>query len=142
MMKMSLIRIPASLALCLLNFCALAPRANAAGTGSAEIGDYVWKDLNQNGIQETGEPGIPGVTVTLTNAFGSPVTTTTDANGLYHFLNLPPGTYTVTVATPSGLLPSPLVADNPTLDSNGSGAIVTLPRGVYADKTIDFFNRT
>jgi len=30
------------------------------------IGDFVWKDLNGNGVQDAGEPGLPGVTVTLT----------------------------------------------------------------------------
>ena len=34
------------------------------------IGDFVWNDTNGNGIQDAGEPGISGVTVTLsgTNA--------------------------------------------------------------------------
>ena len=27
------------------------------------IGDYVWKDLNGDGIQDSDEPGIPCVTV-------------------------------------------------------------------------------
>jgi hypothetical protein len=138
-MKNSLMRIPATIALCLLNFCVLAPTANAAGTAPGEIGDYVWKDLNQNGIQDPGEPGIPGVTVTLTESFGIPVTTTTDANGLYHFRDLGPGNYTVTVATPSGLIASPtLVAADRAVDSNESGTIVTLQRGAYVNTTIDF----
>ena len=138
-MKTSLIRIPASIALCLLNFCVLAPKANASGTAPGEIGDYVWMDLNQNGIQDPGEPGIPGVTVTLTDSIGISVTTTTDANGLYFFRDLGPGTYTVTVATPSGLIASPtLVEANRAVDSNGSGTIVTLQRGAYVNTTIDF----
>ncbi|SDM68334.1 hypothetical protein SAMN05660860_03009, partial [Geoalkalibacter ferrihydriticus] len=29
------------------------------------IGDFVWNDLNQNGLQDAGEPGISGVTVNL-----------------------------------------------------------------------------
>ncbi|MCK1234272.1 MSCRAMM family adhesin SdrC, partial [Streptococcus uberis] len=28
------------------------------------IGDTVWEDTNKDGIQDAGEPGIPGVTVT------------------------------------------------------------------------------
>ena len=27
------------------------------------IGDFVWHDLNRNGLQDSGEPGIDGVTV-------------------------------------------------------------------------------
>ena len=139
MMKMSLIRIPASLALCLLNFCALAPRANAAFILPGVIGDYVWKDLNQNGIQDTGEPGIPGITVTLTKPTGFTVTATTDATGFYLFTNLGTGNHTVAVATPSGLVPSPsLVGADRTVDSNGSVATVTITSAQWVDHTNDF----
>ncbi len=31
----------------------------------AAIGDRVWFDTNRNGIQDAGETGVPGVTVTL-----------------------------------------------------------------------------
>jgi protocatechuate 3,4-dioxygenase beta subunit len=63
----------------------------------SSIGDFVWNDLNNNGIQDAGEPGIPGVTVTLYAADGTTVigTTTTDALGKYQFSNLPAGTYIV-----------------------------------------------
>jgi protocatechuate 3,4-dioxygenase beta subunit len=67
---------------------------NPANTNS--IGDKVWNDLNKDGIQDPNEPGVPGVTVTLYDAAGNPVaTTTTDANGNYLFPNLPNGDYTV-----------------------------------------------
>jgi len=62
----------------------------------ASIGDFVWRDLNGNGIQDSGEPGVQGVTVTLYNAAGNAVaTTTTDVNGAYVFTGVAPGTYTV-----------------------------------------------
>ena len=32
------------------------------------LGDYVWEDVNANGVQDPTEPGIPGVTITLTGA--------------------------------------------------------------------------
>jgi hypothetical protein len=35
-------------------------------TGKSSVGDLVWKDLNCNGVQNTGEPGIAGVMVTIT----------------------------------------------------------------------------
>ena len=35
-----------------------------------EIGDYVWQDLNYNGLQDANEPGIPGVLVTLYDGVG------------------------------------------------------------------------
>ncbi len=77
----------------------------------ASLGDFVWSDLNANGIQDPGEPGIPGVTVTLDpNTPGTPgddVVKTTDANGAYLFPNLVPGTYRVVFTTPSGHVTSP-----------------------------------
>ncbi|MFN8303092.1 MAG: SdrD B-like domain-containing protein [Saprospiraceae bacterium] len=82
------------------------PRLRRGLLHPASIGDYVWKDLNANGIQETGEPGIENALVTLTgtDGQGNPVTLTTltDANGYYLFDNLHPGMYKLTFATPAG----------------------------------------
>ncbi len=67
---------------------------------ASSIGDLVWKDLNSNGVQDAGEPGVAGVPVSLsgTDIDGNPVTatTTTDANGNYLFAGLASGTYVVT----------------------------------------------
>jgi hypothetical protein len=57
------------------------------------IGDTVFKDLNGDGVQQSGEPGIAGVTVYLLDSqgqplvdiFNNPITATTDANGNYFF---------------------------------------------------------
>ena len=66
----------------------------------AALGDYVWFDANSNGIQEAGEKGIAGVTVTIYDAGNIAVTSTiTDQNGRYFFSNLNPGTYTVGFGT-------------------------------------------
>ena len=79
----------------------------------AEIGDFVWYDLDKDGIQDGGnETGIPNVTVTLTgtDGAGNPVneSTTTDANGFYLFDGLTPGTYKITFTSPgAGYIPSP-----------------------------------
>jgi subtilisin-like proprotein convertase family protein len=69
------------------------------------VGDYVWLDLNADGLQEATEPAIPGVTVALlkdTNGNGArdpgePVIDTqiTNSQGIYHFLALPDGKYLV-----------------------------------------------
>jgi CshA-type fibril repeat protein len=71
------------------------------------IGDTVFFDANGNGVQDPGEPGIPGVTVTLegdSNGDGIPdvLTTVTDANGNYQFASVTAGTYTVIVTQPAG----------------------------------------
>ena len=68
----------------------------------AALGDRVWSDLDHNGIQDVGEPGVSGVGVTLFNATGAPIaTTTTDANGLYLFDRLDAGTYHVCFLLPT-----------------------------------------
>ncbi len=71
--------------------CIIPPAA-----GPASLGDFVWHDLNANGLQDSGEPGIAYVTASLLNAANTVVgTTMTDANGKYLFTNLIPGTYSV-----------------------------------------------
>ncbi len=68
----------------------------------ATIGDKVWLDKNANGVQDSGEAGIAGVTVQLKSANGSVIaTTTTDANGTYGF-KAAAGTYSVAVQAPGG----------------------------------------
>jgi len=72
------------------------------------IGDFVWNDLNKDGKQDVGEPGIAGVTVTLYDNLGNPVrTTVTDNNGYYEFTDVPNGTYTIGVSLPVGYQVSP-----------------------------------
>ena len=60
-----------------------------------EIGNYVWKDLNDNGIMDGNEPAIEDVTVELLNSAGTVITTAiTDANGYYVFSSDPNRTST------------------------------------------------
>ena len=66
------------------------------------IGNFVYLDLNQNGVQDAGEnQPIDGAPVTLYYPNGL-VTTTQTVDGFYHFPHLPAGTYTVTVGTVPG----------------------------------------
>ena len=74
--------------------------------GLAALGDYVWNDANKNGIQDTGEAGVDGVTVELLdangNSFSSPVRQVTSGGGAYLFTNLAPGDYRVRFTLPVG----------------------------------------
>lgn len=73
------------------------------------LGDRVWKDANGNGVQDTGEAGINGVTVRLYDAGGNSITsTTTSGDGNYLFRNLKPDTFYRIVIDPS-TLPSGIV---------------------------------
>ncbi|WP_298816691.1 SdrD B-like domain-containing protein, partial [uncultured Chloroflexus sp.] len=69
----------------------------------AVLGDLVWNDQNGNGIQETEEPGVADVTVTLYHVGTDGIAGTaddaliatreTDGNGFYEFAELTPGDY-------------------------------------------------
>ena len=74
------------------------------------IGNRVWEDLNGNGLQDDGEPGLQGVFVFLEDEFGNPIPGVdfeyTDSEGAYLFENLPLAKYKVRFATPGGYLPT------------------------------------
>ena len=69
------------------------------------VGDTAFFDLNEDGLQTAGEPGVPGVTVTLLDQNGVAVTmdlagndltnVMTNVDGAYLFDSLPPGIYSV-----------------------------------------------
>ncbi|TAE49344.1 MAG: tandem-95 repeat protein, partial [Bacteroidetes bacterium] len=75
--------------------------ANIDVTVSATVGSLrgvVFQDLDGNGSQGAGEPGIANVDVILTNGSFTR-TVTTDANGVYTADNVPTGSVTVDVNT-------------------------------------------
>ncbi|MFN9955131.1 MAG: SdrD B-like domain-containing protein, partial [bacterium] len=78
------------------------------------IGNFAWHDQNGNGIQDSGEPGLDNVGVTLigTDGFGNDVNrmSTTDNTGHYVFDDITPGTYRVGFGLPAGGY-SPTAAD-------------------------------
>jgi uncharacterized repeat protein (TIGR01451 family) len=78
------------------------------------IGDFVWWDRNEDGIQDGGEPGFPGITVRLYDGDGDLIEeTTTDEDGMYLFTGLLTGNYQVEFIVPDDweLLFSPRDAD-------------------------------
>ncbi len=82
------------------------PRDQDFGYGpGAQLGDFVWLDVNRNGIQDPGEVGIGGVGVQLACGGADGVLGTaddyiqvdaTDSSGFYLFPNIPPGLCKVT----------------------------------------------
>jgi len=121
-----------------------------AGTG--QIGDYLWLDSDSDGVQDSDEEGIPGISLTLEKCFGTvcvPVaTTTTDADGLYSFSGLIKGDYRVTVdgsdpiTSPYGGSFALDAATDPTYDLDGTGtphvALVSLATDASINKAVDF----
>jgi hypothetical protein len=76
----------------------------------ARIGDFVWEDANENGIQDAGELGIENVTIGLegVDGYGNMVSTTTNTDPLgKYFFDVIPGNYQLTFNVPTGFLPSP-----------------------------------
>ena len=70
---------------------------------NASLGDFVWEDLDTDGVQDAGEPGIAGIPVELYYCNNTYITnTTTDANGNYLFDKLFPGEYYVKFIKPAG----------------------------------------
>ncbi|MDQ3247870.1 MAG: carboxypeptidase regulatory-like domain-containing protein, partial [Chloroflexota bacterium] len=79
---------------------------------AVRVGDYVWDDLNANGRQESGEPGLANVRATLLRSDGvsTGLAARTDSGGYYLFANLPPGNYFVSFdrsSLPAGTVFSP-----------------------------------
>lgn len=68
-----------------------------------KLGDFVWNDLDMDGIQDPGELGIEGVTVNLLDcALMQLDSTETDNTGMYIFDDLPQGCYVVEFVNPGG----------------------------------------
>lgn len=91
-------------------------------TSGSTISDAVFIDANADGIQDADEPGIPGVTIQLTNNAGDVMATiTTDENGNYIFEGLPADTYTVKITDTRNILNN-LV---PVSDADGNNDLVS-----------------
>ena len=101
------------------------------------LGDFVWEDLNHNGRQDAGEPGIPDVPLVLiecatTNIVAS---TTTGPNGEYQFCGLIPGSYRIEILVPAGYaitVPNSGISDCDDSDAHPSTRLtdcIVLPPG-------------
>ncbi|MEO8595199.1 MAG: putative Ig domain-containing protein, partial [Candidatus Solibacter sp.] len=125
------------------------------------IGDFVWVDTNHDGLQNDGNTGINGVTVTLTDSSGNLLAFTVTANapngytaltglppnapGYYQFTGLCAGTYKVVVNdSQPGLTGYTRTLDtvgfpaNSAIDSNRNIDNVVLLTDHTIDETIDF----
>ena len=133
-----------------IELTAAAPNATKVDFGfvkSASVGDYVWFDANKDGLQDSDEPALPGITATIVDASGNPVVdasghpvsaVTTGADGKYKFENLLPGDYKVSFQAPAGYEATTSGAgDDRGADSNGTESAVSLAQG-QDDMTVDY----
>ena len=108
---------------------------NFGFTGTGSIGDRVWFDQNGNKTQDAGEPGLPGIPVTVvwggpdgdlsTTADNVTYRTTTGANGAYLVSKLPPGPHSVTLAA----LPPGYTVDSDPAGGTSNASTLTLAAG-------------
>jgi len=114
--------------------------AYAQGCASGGICGTVWEDVNGNGIQDTGELGIEGAVVTLSNGD----VTATDSTGYYEFTTFQADTYEIAVQIPPGMEPSPAdQGGDDTLDSDGTSdglgnSVATFTYNGVDDSVLDF----
>lgn len=124
------------------------PARRGVDVVASSVGDRIWEDLNGDGLQDEGEPGVPDWPVRLvgTDVDGNAVdlTTSTDASGNYLFAGLASGTYQVDFSN----LPMPVNttwtlanAGDPEIDSDAdpsSGQSAEFSLGVdTADLSLD-----
>ncbi|NIM95881.1 MAG: hypothetical protein GTO18_19450 [Anaerolineales bacterium] len=111
----------------------------------AAIGDYVWSDADNDGMQDLGEPGIQGVLVELLDESEVTIldTTTTDYAGYYMFYGLTAGSYKVRVAAsnfnPGGPLDGYSHSPGPESSNSPTATITLATNEVYNDADFGYY---
>jgi hypothetical protein len=106
------------------------------------LGDLVWYDINQDGIQDAGEPGVQGVVVDLyqRECTGQAMASdTTDASGNYLFTDLFPGIYCLQFSNiPAGWSISPQnQGANDSVDSDADPSTAQITNINLTDSDLD-----
>jgi large repetitive protein len=102
------------------------PPVDATGYNFTEalsfIRGFVYVDADRDGVADTGETLLGGVSITVAGPSGS-VNRTTDVSGSFEVVDLGPGDYTITEVQPPGYGSGPELASNTrtiSLSRNGS----------------------
>lgn len=119
----------------------------------AKIGNFVWEDLDGDGVQDPNEPGVPDVTVELyecgPDGEVDPDTASfvgereTDADGMYMFggepgvFDLAPGDYFVRFVKPDGTALTQPKVDDGGADPDARDSDCLAPEGVTQCTTLD-----
>jgi SdrD B-like domain len=118
--------------------------AQQGGCGSAgTVCGVVFNDLNNNGIQDIGEPGIAGVKVFILVGEDT-LQTETDSFGVYSFYVPYDTTYPISAVVPQDTLASPSnVGSDDTVDSDGvpnslGYSVTSVTVGLVANSNTDF----
>ncbi len=87
------------------NGCTVTNNLTVTVTKCQKLGNLVWNDANNDGLNNNGELGIPNVPVKIYDVLKPTVvlaTTTTGADGKYIFKDLYPGSFVVEIESPTG----------------------------------------
>lgn len=95
------------------------------------IGNFVWNDINNNGLQDIGEPGVNGALLTLYNDSTNEIVdvphTSTDSSigypGYYLFCNIPAGKYYITISPPINYQVAPYVTSPDAINNDADPAL-------------------
>lgn len=111
---------------------------NLYATGS--ISGFVWDDLNTNGLQDAGEPGLDSIWVLLYDSAGNQVTSTyTDSTGNYSFDSIAAGDYVIRFANPGGIWQTlPNQGSDDSIDSDADAFGNTDPFTLADGQSLDF----
>ena len=120
------------------NFGASKAKGTLGGLTPARLGDFVFQDLDADGLQDLGEPGVEGVTVQLLDGQNQVVQTKqTDDDGRYLFETLDQGYYRVKFFPPTGTtLTTANVGSNEGIDSDAD------PTSGVTDRVLLLYNQT
>lgn len=91
------------------NGCTVTNKLTVSVTKCQKLGNLVWNDTNNDGLNNNGEIGVANVPVKLYDAANpttSIATTATGSDGKYLFTNLTPGFYIVEIQAPTGYITS------------------------------------
>ncbi len=104
---------------------------NGGGATLGSLGGLVFRDSNNNGVHDAGEPVLPGVSVTLSGDY--PSSTVSGPDGTFTFSDLPAGDYTVsTPPTQQGLASSTPLSSTLTAGENKTDLQVAYEPGTIS----------
>lgn len=111
------------------------PTAHFGDGGVAAAGDFVWVDVDRDGVQDSNEPGVSNAVVKLFSPGADGqigglddlllASTTTNLFGYYLFDSLAPGIYYMALdlsTLPAGFVPTLRFAGPPSIDSDADNA--------------------
>lgn len=119
---------------------------SSGGLATCVVSGFVWNDLNNNGVQDAGEPGLEGAKVSVYDDTQTLLAETeTDSDGNYSFFDITEGTITIVVKIPQGMQASAANVGADDVDSDGvpdgggfSLATTTLASGENPDTDFGF----